>query len=87
MKHTARAHYIAKACVPLQRIDSFENNGWLPERTIDWIERAYPSEVENLFIETEAVSKIPETEVNDDYDDDDDGNVDDYFSDEEDNAI
>ena len=49
MKHTARAHYIAKiwkqAIIPFQSIDSFVNNGWLPDGSIDWIEQAYPSNV------------------------------------------
>ena len=52
-KHTARAHYIAKlwrlAAVPMQHLDHFENNGWLPDGNIDWIDDAYPSNVESLF--------------------------------------
>ena len=84
-RHSARAHYVAKiwkqACSPLQHIDSFSNNGWLPDGSVDWIERAYPSDVESLFI-----AAVPENDVNDD-DGDDDDNVDDDFSDEEDNAI
>ena len=57
-KHTARARYIAKiwkhAYVPYQSLDLFQNNGSLEiDRNINWIERAYLTNVESLFKETE----------------------------------
>ena len=54
-KHIARAHYVAKiwkqATIPLQEIESFENNGWLADGSIDWIDAAFPEEMESLFTE------------------------------------
>ena len=52
-KHTSRAHYVAKmwkqAVIPLQSIDSFENCGWLTDGSVDWIDDAYPEDLESLF--------------------------------------
>ena len=63
-KHTARANYVAKiwrnALEPLQAIDSFENNGWLDNGSIDWIDSMYPDNLESIFS-----SAIPSTEEED----------------------
>ena len=54
-KHTSSAHYVAKmwkqAVVPLQSIDLFENCGWLADGSVDWIDTAYPEDLECLFAE------------------------------------
>ena len=54
-KHTSRAHYVSKiwkqAIFPLQHIDSFVNNGWLADGSIDWIDVAFPEELESIFAE------------------------------------
>ena len=54
-KHTSRAHYVAKiwkhASFPLQEIYSFKNYGWFADGTIDWIDTAFPAELESLFAE------------------------------------
>ena len=55
LQHTARAHYVAKiwkqATLPLQQIETFENHGWHADGSIDWIDAAFPEEIESLFTE------------------------------------
>ena len=50
-----QAHYVAKiwkqAVVPFQHIDSFVNNGWLADGSIDRIDAAFPEELESIFAE------------------------------------
>ena len=52
-KHTTRAHYVAKiwrrAGVPIQSLDHFEHNGWLPDGNIDWVHEIFPENIETLF--------------------------------------
>ena len=52
-KHTIRASYISKmwknATEPLQALDSFANNGWLEDGSIDWIDCMYPDNLESIF--------------------------------------
>ena len=58
-KHTSRAHYVSKiwkqAIFPLQHIDSFVNNCWLADGSIDWIDVAFPKELESIFAESSLV--------------------------------
>ena len=72
MKHTSRAHYVAKmwrqANIPFQSIGLFSDNGWFPDGSIDRIDQAYPSNLECLLMENEASEAT---------DDDDQDNVDD----------
>ena len=69
-KHTARAHYIAKmwklADAPIQSLDHFDCNGWLPDGTIDWIDEPYPSDVEILFTVQQNSPSIEDDEEDDD---------------------
>ena len=52
-KHTIRAHYVTKmwrrAAIPIQSLDRFDNNGWLPDGNIDWDEEVFPANIETLF--------------------------------------
>ena len=47
-------HFVAKiwkhATTPQQDIDSFVENGWLNDGSIDWIDEAYPKNLETLFV-------------------------------------
>ena len=78
-KHTARAHYMAKiwkqATMPLQEIESLENSGWLADGSIDWIDAAFPEEIESLFAGKS---------VNSDNDNDDDADEFEYVDEAED---
>ena len=60
-KHTTRANYISKiwkeAKNPLQDIDHFSKNGWSDDGKIDWIDEAFPSDVQLLFIKVDCVEK------------------------------
>ena len=73
-KHTARAHYVAKiwkqATLPLQQIDSFVNHGWLADGAIDWIDAAFPEEIESLFAEKKVEGDDDFEDVNELEDDD-----------------
>ena len=40
-----------QAVIPPQSIDSFENCGWLTDGSVDWIDDAYPEDLESLFAE------------------------------------
>ena len=48
-KHTARANYIChiwkNAINPLQNLEPFENNGWLADGNIEWINKPYPKDL------------------------------------------
>ena len=50
------------------------NNGWLPDGTVDWIDCAYPPELESIFAERTEGSMPGDTNHydEDDVDDDDD---------------
>ena len=37
---------------PLQNLDSFVDNGWLEDGTIDWIEQMFPDDLEHIFTST-----------------------------------
>ena len=67
-KHTARAHYIAtmwkRASVPVQALGPFENNGWLPNGTIDWVDCAYPNDVGTLFSAQNSTSNLDDDQEN-----------------------
>ena len=76
------------ASFPLQNLDSFQDNGWLTDGSIDWIECPYPSDIETLFIEKEnsVVENNDEltTDGDDDGDDEDDEDGDESEIEEED---
>ena len=73
-----------RAGVPMQSLDHFENNGWLPDGNIDWIDQAFPNDIETLFSDTkddrdqdDEMENIEEddselTDIEDDDGDDDD---------------
>ena len=67
-KKKTRAHYVAKmwrqAGVPIQSLDHFQNNGWLPDGTIDWVQEMFPENIETLF-----TSKDDTTEEDDEMND------------------
>ena len=75
-KHTARANYICRiwknAIHPQQNLDAFENNGWLPDGNIDWIDSAYPDDVKMLFSEENSTDDSDVQDNNDCFSDDDD---------------
>ena len=52
-KHTTRAHYVTKmwrcAGTPIQSLDRYDNNGWLPDGSIDWIDEVFPANIETLL--------------------------------------
>jgi hypothetical protein len=81
MKHTARAHYVAKiwrqANIPLQTIGSYVGNGWLPDGSIDWIDRAYPANVESLLLENTSSEPADDIALDDEVDEEDDDDDDD----------
>ena len=87
-KHTARSHYIAsiwkKAFIPYQNIDTFSNFGWFPDGKIDWIDRAYPENVELLFSEKNSQETSDEQDCEDEEDDEDSDYDDEDDDDEED---
>ena len=88
MKHTSRAHYVAKiwrqAIIPNQTIGSYVGNGWLPDGSIDWIDRAYPENVECLLIGNTSLEPADDTAQDDEVDEeDDDDEIDDDISDED----
>ena len=35
--------------LPIHRLDHFKNNGWLADGSVDWIDQAFPSDIETLF--------------------------------------
>ena len=55
-KHSRRSYYIVytytsqNAYRPMMNLESPTNNGWLPDRNIDWIEEPYPEDVRELFV-------------------------------------
>ena len=63
-----------QAALPLQHIDSFVNHGWLADGSIDWIDAAFPEEMEGIFAE-----KKEDAEDDDNYNDvnklEDDDNI------------
>ena len=81
MKHTARVHYVAKiwrqANIPLQTIGSYVGNGWLPDGSIDWIDRAYPANVESLLLENTSSEPADDIALDDEVDEEDDDDDDD----------
>ena len=85
-KHTHRAHYVAKiwkqAITPMQEIDPSENNGWLSDGSIDWIDSAFPKEIESLFAEKNAQSENEFENVNEEEDDE---NIDEADENEDEN--
>ena len=90
-KHTSRAHYVAKiwkqATLPLQQIDSFVNYGWSEDGSIDWIDKAFPEELESLFAEkkVEPSDDGSNYDVNDQEDDDNLEEDEDEVDEEDDN--
>lgn len=92
-KHTARAHYIARiwkqASIPYQNIEPFTNYGWLPDGNIDWVEQAYPSDVESLFADKVNSGSTENDDENYDENDDesDDENIDSDIDDVEEDAV
>ena len=59
------------ATYPLQNLDSFADNGWFAEGTIDWIESPFPTDVVTLFGENEGSSAGGDADAQDDVEDDD----------------
>ena len=72
-KHTTRAHYVAKmwrrADEPIQSLDSYANNGWLPDGNIDWVDEIFPEKIETLF-STNRDSNEKDDEIEDIEEDD-----------------
>ena len=38
-----------KAIHPIQNMEPFDNNGWLPDGNINWIDTAYPDDIQTGF--------------------------------------
>ena len=56
-----------RAGVPIQSLDPFENNGWLPDGTIiDRIDQAFPTDVETLFSSTKYDEDVEMENIEDD---------------------
>ena len=66
----------------MQEIDPFENNGWLSDGSIDWIDSAFPKEIESLFAEKNAQSENEFENVNEEEDDE---NIDEADENEDEN--
>ena len=81
-KHISRAHYVAKmwrrAGQPVQSLDSYENNGWLPDGNIDWVDEIFPENIETLF------SAKPDSDDEIENIEEDDGELTDIEEEEED---
>ena len=39
---------------PIFLSDNFVKHGWLPDMNIEWIKEAYPSEISELFFDTDV---------------------------------
>ena len=73
-KHTSRAYFVAKiwkhAHIPVQNTGSFTDHGWFADGSIDWIDEAYPKNVDDLFEESAPATEDPSgQELNVDEDD------------------
>ena len=88
-KHTARAHHVAKiwkqATMPLQQIDAFEESGWFADGSVEWIDKAFPEEIESLFAEKKIEDDDGFEDVNEEEDDENIEEEEDVDEEDEDN--
>ena len=86
-KHTSRAYFVAKvwkqAHFPVQDTDSFANFGWLSDGAIDWIDEAYPDNVNNLFNEGAPTEDPSDEEVEEEDSLDDESDIENEDDEEE----
>ena len=68
------------ASYPFQNLDPFDDNGWYVNKSIDWIECAFPSDVITLFCEekeSDTQSDVEEQEEDNYNIDNEDDDIDD----------
>ena len=67
----------------MQHCDSSKDNDWFIDRSIDWIECPYPSDVEALFGENEASLHADNEKIYNYFHGDDDNNEDEVIKHEQ----